>query len=124
MGLAHQHCPDCDSSDALLINDDGSTHCFSCGKHTAAREGYTKSSLPSEFLKGKAIGIDARCLKQDTCKKYRYNTTTYKGQEVQVATYRDLNDKPIFQKVRFTENKEFFIIVAVFYIERKTYEDM
>ena len=28
----HQPCPDCGSSDALAVNQDGSTKCFSCGK--------------------------------------------------------------------------------------------
>ena len=30
----HQPCPDCGSSDALCINEDRSTKCFSCGKFT------------------------------------------------------------------------------------------
>lgn len=113
MALAHQRCPDCDSSDALLINDDGSTHCFSCGTHKAAGAeggGKNKAPLPSEFIKGTAQAIPTRGLKQDTCKKYKYNTTTYKGREVQVATYRDLEGNPIFQKVRFVDNKEFITI--------------
>ena len=49
-------------------------------------------------------------MKQETCKKYKYNTGTYKGQEVHIATYRDLDGIPIFQKIRFVENKEFMII--------------
>ena len=28
----HQPCPDCGSSDALSVNDDGSAFCFSCGQ--------------------------------------------------------------------------------------------
>lgn len=28
----HEPCPDCGSSDALAVYDDGHTHCFSCGK--------------------------------------------------------------------------------------------
>ena len=35
----HQPCPDCGSSDALTINDDGSTKCHSCGKFTPHRYG-------------------------------------------------------------------------------------
>lgn len=31
---AHQPCPDCGSSDALAINEDGSSKCFSCGVFT------------------------------------------------------------------------------------------
>lgn len=114
MVIAHQPCPDCGSSDALLINDDGSTHCFSCEKHTAGygegAEVKTKTPLPSDFLKGTAKNIPSRCLKQEACRKYKYNTGTYKGQEVQIATYRDLEGNPIFQKVRFTNQKEFMIV--------------
>lgn len=40
---AHQQCPDCGSSDALGVNDDGSTKCFSCGVYR-----------PSERLEGSA----------------------------------------------------------------------
>jgi twinkle protein len=97
----------------LLINDDGSTHCFSCGTHKAAgTKGASaeKAPLPSDFIKGTAQAIPTRGLKQETCKKYKYNTTTYKGREVQVATYRDLEGHPIFQKVRFVDSKEFITI--------------
>lgn len=108
MPIAHQPCPDCGSSDALLINDDGSTHCFSCNKHTAGDGGGTKKPpLPSEFVKGVSKAIKDRCLSQETCKKYKYNTGTYNGREVQVATYRDLEGNPVFQKIRFTDQKEF-----------------
>lgn len=111
MALSHQRCPDCYSSDALHINDDGSTKCFSCGKFTPARSTSSpKENLQQDFLKGSAIAIPNRKLQQDICKKYRYNTATYKGREVQIATYRDLENNPIFQKIRFTDNKEFFIV--------------
>ena len=33
----HQPCPDCGSSDALQVNEDGSTHCYSCNKHTGSK---------------------------------------------------------------------------------------
>lgn len=107
MGLSHQPCPDCGSSDALLINDDGSTKCFSCDTFTPANKFMETSQ---EFLKGVAKAIPERCLSQETCSRYKYNTGIYKGQEVQIATYRDLNGTPVFQKIRFTHKKEFFII--------------
>lgn len=114
MSQAHQPCPDCGSSDALLINDDGSSKCFSCGEFTPATgdspQTETQKKVPKDFLKGTSKAITARCLKQETCKKYKYNTGTYKGQEVHIATYRDLDGIPIFQKIRFVENKEFMII--------------
>lgn len=113
MSQAHLPCPDCGSSDALMINDDGSTKCFSCGKFTPSKEGeYAPQSkkTPSDFLKGRAKSIEDRCLKQETCQRYKYNTGTYKGKDVQIATYRDLDGNPIFQKVRFVEDKEFMTI--------------
>lgn len=115
MAQTHQPCPDCGSSDALLINDDGSTKCYSCGKFTPSGDNSfpqaeASKKQPKEFIKGVAKGIDNRCLKQDTCKKYRYNTGSYKGKEVQVATYRDLEGNAVFQKLRFTDEKAFMTI--------------
>lgn len=109
MSQTHLPCPDCDSSDALLINDDGSTKCFSCGTFTPSKEGVPQVSqkdVPKDFLKGVAKNIDARCLKQETCRKYKYNTGTYKGKEIQIATYRDLEGNPVFQKIRFVEDEK------------------
>jgi twinkle protein len=111
MSQAHQRCPDCDSSDALLINDNGSTKCFSCGKFTPANgEKLPQKETPADFVKGRAKAIPDRCLAQETCKKYKYITANYKGREVQVATYRDLKGNPVFQKVRFTDEKKFITI--------------
>ena len=112
MALAHQPCPKCGSSDALLINDDGSTKCFSCGEFTPSSDSPQQESKPQpkDFLKGHSIDIDTRKLKAETCKKYKYNTGTYKGKEVQIATYRDLDGNPVFQKIRFIDDKEFMTI--------------
>ena len=109
MSQAHQPCPKCGSSDALLINDDGSTKCFSCGEFTPSGSPQ-QENIPKEFLKGVARAIPQRCLNQETCKKYKYNTSKYKGKEVQIATYRDLDGNPVFQKIRFVEDKQFMII--------------
>lgn len=113
MSLAHQPCPDCGSSDALLINDDGSTKCFSCGKKTLPQEGNyasQKKNTPIDFLKGKPLYIESRHLNKETCQKYKYMTSSYKGREIQIATYRDFDNNPIFQKIRYVDNKEFFTI--------------
>ena len=111
MAQAHQPCPKCGSSDALLINDDGSTKCFSCGEFTPSDSPQGEAKPVSKnFLKGTAKEIESRKIKQETCKRYKYNTGTYKGKEVQIATYRDLDGNPVFQKIRFVEDKEFMII--------------
>ena len=62
MALSHQPCADCGSSDALMINDDGSTYCFSCGTHhscndvSAAPE--KQKEMPKEFFKGVSKDIE------------------------------------------------------------------
>lgn len=111
MAQAHQKCLDCGSSDALLINDDGSTKCFSCGKFTPAKGDTPQvEATPDNFLKGYSKSIPSRCLDERTCKRYKYQTGEYKGKEVHIATYRDLNNRPVFQKVRFVEDKSFMTI--------------
>ena len=105
---SHQRCPDCDSSDALLINDDGSTKCFSCGKFTPSPDGgdfcYTENSQTKEFIKGISRAIPERGLDSNTCSRYRYicGQDSY-GKDVQVATYRNLKGEPVFQKVRYPD---------------------
>ena len=110
MRKAHQPCPTCGSHDALLINDDGSTKCFSCGTKTPPTCGESAPQMPSDFLKGKVKSIENRGLNKETCQRYKYVTGTYKGKEVQIATYRDLDGNPVFQKVRFTDEKGFMTV--------------
>ena len=113
MAQAHQPCSDCGSHDALLINDDGSTKCYSCGTYHKANDECPQAknpvSLPTDFIKGIAKGIEDRCISKSVCQKFKYNCADYKGEEVQIATYRDLSGQPKFQKVRYSNRKEFFI---------------
>ena len=109
MPLIHQPCPDCGSSDALMINDNGSTFCFSCGRYTPSQEDkhYT---VNNDFLKGSVDKIPERCLNLKTCRKYSYRVSTYKNRPIHIATYRDFDGRAVFQKIRFIDTKEFFII--------------
>ena len=109
MAQSHQPCPDCGSSDALMINDDGSTYCFSCEKFTPAKNVQEDEKTPADFVKGYSRAIPQRGLNKDTCTKYKYNSSEYKGQPVQIATYKDLDGIPVFQKLRFPD-KTFTII--------------
>lgn len=114
MGNTHQPCPDCGSSDALQINDDGSTYCHSCGKATFDSSNpqvqAKKKEAPKDFIKGVCRAIDDRALDKETCSKFSYRTGTYKGREVHIATYRDLDGEPVFQKIRFTDEKGFMTV--------------
>lgn len=112
MTQSHQPCPDCGSSDALMINDDGSTYCFSCEKFTPAKNVQEDEKTPADFVKGYSRAIPQRGLNKDTCTKYKYNSSEYKGQQVQIATYKDLDGTPLFQKLRFPDKT--FTIVGKF----------
>lgn len=108
MAQSHQRCPDCDSSDALLINDDGSTKCFSCGKFTPSIDGGdfcpTELEHTKDFIKGITRAIPERCLESSTCSRYKYICgVDSNGKDVQVATYRNAKGEPVFQKVRYPD---------------------
>lgn len=108
MPLTHQPCPDCGSSDALMINDDGSTKCFSCDTyHPSPKDEVSQGELNKEFIKGIIKDIPERKLSRETCQRYSYRVGTYQGREVHISTYRDLDGSALFQKLRFTDDKSF-----------------
>ena len=108
----NQPCPDCGSSDALAINEDGSTKCFSCDTFNPKGEGKPnkqpmKKQNNFEHLKGEASPLPARGIHLDTCKKYNYKVgKNEKGEWVHIANYIDDDGKVIGQKIR-TEGKDF-----------------
>lgn len=104
MGLIHQPCPDCGSSDALQINDNGTSYCHSCKKTVKPND-----KAPDNYIKGKIKPIPDRGLTLATCKKYGYSCTEVNGRPVQTATYKDLKGSIKWQKVRYTDKKDFFI---------------
>jgi twinkle protein len=77
----HQPCPDCGSSDALVINEDGSTKCFSCGIYHASQDALEASTHTQVSPKARKavtappdafIGVcTARRLTANTMQKYQ-----------------------------------------------------
>ena len=102
----HQPCNDCGSSDALSINSDGSTKCFSCGQFTPSNKENIQVSKPSGFLTGTIVPITARRINEEVCKKYDYRVTQFNGKACHVATYYNEQRQVIAQKLRF-EDKSF-----------------
>lgn len=111
----HLPCDDCGSSDALSINSEGWSKCFSCGKNRkvdgecepkggrrVAKNPADKSLVPF----GEFRALSKRKLSEETCKKFGYFIGSYSNQIVQVAPYYDEDNKLIAQKVRFP-NKDF-----------------
>ena len=107
MGLIHQPCPECNSSDALQVNNDGSTYCHSCDKYTPPNK--TDEVLPQNYIKGKTKALLDRGINKETCRKYIYTVAEVHGRPAQIATYRNLKGEAKWQKVRYTDSKEFFV---------------
>ena len=108
----HQPCPDCNSSDALAHNKDGSTKCFACGTFTPNRKGHTttpmttpqtSSSPAPRFVSGEFSAIAPRGIHKDTCVKYGYQIGQAHGKPAHIANYRNLEGTQVAQKYRFAD---------------------
>ena len=64
----HQPCPDCDSSDALSYNDDGSSYCFQCETYTRGQD-----EAPQE------IRVEAKQIQDDKFDAQQYRTIIERG---------------------------------------------
>ena len=109
----HLPCPDCSSSDALCINADGSTKCFSCGRYTPAqkiteppkKKMTKKNKKEEEFIYGDLLPIAPRGIHLDTCKKYGYYVGNFRGKTVHIANYRNFDGELVGQKIRDKDKK-------------------
>ena len=109
--LYHESCEKCGSSDAKAVYSTGTAYCFSCQAHfkddvdttttTTQRRAAVRGLL--EDVEYKALGV--RRIQEDTCRKFRYGYSTYKGKHVQVAPYYK-NGQQVAQHLR-TADKEF-----------------
>ena len=106
--LYHEACPDCGSSDALAVYDDGHTFCFSCEKTTTPQTITPKAEKkPSNLIPdGSFKDVPTRRLKADTLRKFGYSIGNYAGKTVHVAPYRNKAGELIAQHIRFP-NKDF-----------------
>ena len=100
----HQPCPSCGSSDALSINSDGSTKCFSCGKFTpsANKEKIIKSPV-SGFVKGAVLPLTVRKINEETCKKYDYRVGNVNGKPCHIASFYNMEGEIVGQKLRYQD---------------------
>tara|TARA_R110001606_G_scaffold16894_3_gene66752 strand:+ start:1069 stop:2676 length:1608 start_codon:yes stop_codon:yes gene_type:complete len=110
----HQQCDKCGSSDAVGVNEDGSTKCFSCdsynrsGSNPPQIKKENKKQMETNFIQGKPEQIPRRNLTVETCQKWGYHTAMYNGEPVQVANYKSRNGTLVGQKIR-TATKQFHI---------------
>tara|TARA_B100001094_G_C18195858_1_gene810866 strand:- start:6770 stop:8380 length:1611 start_codon:yes stop_codon:yes gene_type:complete len=108
----HQPCPDCDSSDGLAINDDGSTHCFVCNEHKLdainpnRKKNFVRRSKTFEEYKGEIEPLPDRKIHEETCKKFSYYVD---GNDNHIANYFNDEGHLVGQKIR-TPRKDFKIL--------------
>lgn len=112
--LYHEPCPKCGSSDACGVFSDGHRYCYSCNtyfrpdgsvKHGVAS--MPKECIPFEDLD--TVALTKRCIGKDTCSKFKYFSTVYKGSPCQVACYYDDSGNLVGQKLRFPD-KSFAVL--------------
>lgn len=112
-------CPHCTSSDAYKHHRDGWFHCFSCGTNSTTQPvGFGAEIVPiqkedktqrKDLLTGEAQALKARHLTEETCRKWGYIVSDYRGEAAQVAVYRSQTGVPVAQKVR-QRGKKFSIL--------------
>lgn len=117
--LYHEPCPNCGSTDACGVFDDGHRYCYSCCTYfkpgdgeqvSAERKKVSKECIPLGDLS--ITNLNARKINQDTCSKFKYMTGEYKGSPCQVANYYDDNGNIVGQKLRFPD-KSFAVLGKV-----------
>jgi len=106
----HQPCPECGSSDALSVNDDGSAFCFACNDRFSSRKyealtGHTPTgdsninlitSEPITFAEeGEFMALRDRGISEATAKKYGVRCITGPDGSIQKHLYPYLKDKEI-----------------------------
>lgn len=115
--LYHEPCPNCGSSDACGVFDDGHRYCYSCctyfkpddtqGWLKAEKKTMSKECIPLGVLN--TSSLNARKINQDTCSKFKYMTGVYNGTPCQVANYYDDSGNIVGQKLRFPD-KSFAVL--------------
>lgn len=115
--LYHEPCPKCGSSDACGVFSDGHRYCYSCntyfrpdGSVKSEEFRVSKECIPFEDLE--EVSLTKRCISKDTCSKFKYFSTVYKGKPCQVACYYDDSGNLVGQKLRFPD-KSFAVLGSI-----------
>ena len=111
--VQHVPCDQCGSRDNGAMYSDGHVYCFGCGAWSGG-DGEAPTYVPERpndpnLINGTFQALRTRKLTEETCRKFGYTVGKYKGQTVQLATYRDKKGRPVAQKVR-TKDKDFSVV--------------
>lgn len=113
--LHHEPCEHCGSKDNAARFSDGHLYCFGCQTYTPAEgDALETATQPkptnTNLLEGTLRAIPARGLTEEDCRKFGYLIgNKANGEQVQIATYRDIHGKPVAQKLR-GRDKSFQIV--------------
>jgi twinkle protein len=111
MFIAHVPCPECGSSDANSLYDDGHTYCFKCGTNVqeAGASAVSQPKKTSGLIAGQYQDLVKRKIREDTCRKFGYQVGAYQGYTVHIAPYFDKENVMVAQKIRMPD-KSFKIL--------------
>lgn len=105
--LLHKTSCECGSSDARAVYSDGSSYCFSCEKYFKGDSMDTEYIAPTKAAglieSGEVQALGKRRITEDTCRKFNYTVSQYRGQKVQVANYKNREGQVVAQKIRFAD---------------------
>lgn len=99
-------CPECGSSDANAVYDDGHTFCFSCRAY--GREDGVAGEAPSRpkgprmegLLRGSYEPLAKRKIDLETCQKFGYQVGEFNDRKCHIAPYYDESGAVVAQKIR------------------------
>ena len=107
-------CPECGKKNCAVF-DDGHHHCFTmdCGYTyypNKKEKKVTTKIIPiykpnSKLLKVTPIALPKRGITKETSELFGYGQAEFRGQPVQVATYKDQKGNDVAQHVRFADKK-------------------
>jgi len=103
--LHHSPCENCGSRDNLGVWEDH-TFCFGCRQYKTTNGELPKienKRIDSKMIEGIVEALPSRKIDSDTCKKFNYQTGTYKGKPCHIANYYDKNFKITAQHLRFAD---------------------
>ena len=111
---AKKVCPDCGKKNCAVF-DDGHEHCFTmdCGYTyypNKKEKKMTTNIIPikktnPKLLPVKSMALPKRGITKETCELFGYGIAEYRGQPVQVATYKDQKGNDVAQHIRFQDKK-------------------
>ena len=116
--IKQSSCPNCSSSDANTLYEDGHWYCFSCQHYTPPERNEMDITKPApiqgvvqtNFTKGEKGGLDDRRISNTTANKFNVEVKrNVEGEIVQhIYKYYDANNSHIASKVRTTKEKQFW----------------